>query len=634
MPLISVHDLRFSYPSSAEPALRGVGFTVEAGEYLAVVGANGSGKSTLARCLNGLLPAPPGSVFVAGFDPSVRAEREELRKRLSLVFQSPPDQIVSSVVEEDVAFGPENLGLALPEMRKRVERALRFVGLWTERKRSPRFLSAGQQQRLAVAGALAMEPACIVFDEATAMIDPAGRAAILELLDGLVRDGCAVVHITHDMAEAARARRVLALHEGRVAYDGDSRSFFARDDLAELGLERPQAMRIASALGLTPIPDESARALALRIWDMREPSLASVPSPGDSPPSHAAAALPDPAAASAPATSPGALPDLAAAPSPTAAPSPDFVFSAEDIVFRYLEGSGDESLALNGISLALPKGASLALVGATGSGKSTLLQLFAALASPSSGALNALGKDPSAGSTDLRSLRMGSPLSVQRPESAIFELYAGDEAAFGPRNQGHTGAALVERVREALDAVGLPYDAFRDRPCRALSGGQKRRLAIASVLSMRPQALLMDEPGSALDPGSRAALMDTLFAAATGKAGFVYATHSMEEAARADYMAVLASGRLLAFGSPRELFGRLFSDAWGIARPFAAELAAELRGRGLDLPADVLGPEELCRLLLSERDAAGAAKGCSAGAAKAVSASAALSADAGQGAAV
>jgi energy-coupling factor transport system ATP-binding protein len=339
-------------------------------------------------------------------------------------------------------------------------------------------------------------------------------------------------------------------------------------------------------------------------------------------------ALPDPMAATAPATGP------AAAPSPAAAPGPDFVFSAEDIVFRYLEGSGDESLALNGISLALPKGASLALVGATGSGKSTLLQLFAALASPSSGALNTLGKDPSAGSTDLRALRMGSPLSVQRPESAIFELYAGDEAAFGPRNQGHTGAALVERVREALDAVGLPYGAFRDRPCRALSGGQKRRLAIASVLSMRPQALLMDEPGSALDPGSRAALMDTLFDAATGKAGFVYATHSMEEAARADYMAVLASGRLLAFGTPRELFGRLFSDAWGIARPFAAELAAELRGLGLDLPPDVLGPEELCRLLLGERDATEAAKGCSAGAAMGVSASAALSAGAGQGAAV
>ncbi|HAE22706.1 MAG TPA: energy-coupling factor transporter ATPase, partial [Spirochaetaceae bacterium] len=146
MPLISVHDLHFSYPSAREPALRGLSFSVEAGEYLAVVGANGSGKSTLARCLNGLLPAPAGAVSVSGFDPSVRAERDELRKRLSLVFQSPPDQIVSSVVEEDVAFGPENLGLALPEMKRRVEGALKFAGLWQERKRSPRFLSAGQQQ--------------------------------------------------------------------------------------------------------------------------------------------------------------------------------------------------------------------------------------------------------------------------------------------------------------------------------------------------------------------------------------------------------------------------------------------------------------------------------------------------------
>jgi energy-coupling factor transport system ATP-binding protein len=188
---------------------------------------------------------------------------------------------------------------------------------------------------------------------------------------------------------------------------------------------------------------------------------------------------------------------------------------------------------------------------------------------------------------------MSSPLSVQRPESAIFELYAGDEVAFGPRNQGQSGPALVERVREAMDIVGLPYASYRDRPARALSGGQKRRLAIASVLSMRPQALVMDEPGSALDPGSRSALMDTLFAAAKGKAGFVYSTHAMEEAARADFMAVLAEGRLLAFGSPRELFGSRFSADWGIARPFAAELAAELRELGLAPPPDIVDEARL-----------------------------------------
>ncbi|HAE20988.1 MAG TPA: hypothetical protein DCG47_01510, partial [Spirochaetaceae bacterium] len=396
---------------------------------------------------------------------------------------------------------------------------------------------------------------------------PASRASILELLDELVHGGCAVIHITHDMAEAARAGRILALSEGRIAYDGESQGFFARDDLAELGLERPQAMRIASALGLKPIPAESARALSARIAGVSAtcPELRA-----------AAVAMDSPAAAV-----------------PVAALDAELAFSAENLVFRYLEGSGDESLALGGLSLALPVGKSLALVGATGSGKSTLLQLFAALANPSSGSVRVLGIDPSASGTDLRALRMSSPLSVQRPESAIFELYAGDEVAFGPRNQGLKGAALVERVLDAMDAVGLPYGAFRDRASRALSGGQKRRLALASVLSMRPQALVMDEPGSALDPGSRAGLMDTLFAAAKGRAAFVYSTHSMEEAARADYLAVLSSGRLAAFGPPSELFGKGFCADWGIARPFAAELAAELRALGMDIPIDVLHEDQL-----------------------------------------
>jgi len=221
------------------------------------------------------------------------------------------------------------------------------------------------------------------------------------------------------------------------------------------------------------------------------------------------------------------------------------------------------------------------------------LQLFAALANPSAGYVRALGKDPSDGGTDLRSLRMSAPLSVQRPESAIFELYAGDEVAFGPRNQGLKGSALVKSVREAMDIVGLPYDAYRDRRARALSGGQKRRLAIASVLSMRPEALVMDEPGSALDPVARAALMDTLFAAARGKAGFVYSTHAMEEAARAEFVAVLASGRLLAFGPPGDIFGSRFSADWGIAKPFAAELAAELRALGVAIPLDSVDEAQL-----------------------------------------
>ncbi len=549
MPLIEVSGLRYSYPHAAAPALDGVSFSVEAGEYLAVVGANGSGKSTLARCLNGLLTPPPRSVSVAGHDPSDPKGRRLTRRALSLVFQSPPDQIVASVVEEDVAFGLENLGTSPEDMRPRVRAALERVGLWELRYASPRFLSSGQQQRLAVAGALAMAPACLVFDEATAMIDPAGREEILRLMDELVAGGAAILHITHDMSEAARAQRALVLSRGRLVYDGPPAGLFASPDLASLGLGLPEAAVLARALGLAPLPGEESAALASRVV----------------------------AAGFKPAPTKGAdeASETEAAPTPEG-PSAPPAFALDGASYRYMAGTEDERLALDGVSCELARGRRLALVGATGSGKSTALQLVAALAQPSAGRAVVLGRDTSDPSVELRSLRMAAPLSIQRPESAIFEPYAGDEVAFGPRNRGLSGAALVDAVRRAMDAVGLAYDEFRDRPSRALSGGQKRRLALASVLAMAPEILVLDEPGSALDPVSRAELMGLLLSAEEGGRSVVFSTHAMEEAARADAVAVMIRGRLAAYGSPEEIFGKGWDDSWGLKRPFAAELAAEL----------------------------------------------------------
>lgn len=547
MPLIDVSGLSFSYPHAANPALDDVCFSVEAGEYVAVVGANGSGKSTLARCLNGLLTPPPRSVNVAGHDPSDLAGRRLARRALSLVFQSPPDQIVASVVEEDVAFGLENLGIAPDDMRPRVRAALERVGLWELRHSSPRFLSSGQQQRLAVAGALAMAPACLVFDEATAMIDPAGREEILRLMDELVAGGAAIMHITHDMSEAARAQRALVLSRGRLVYDGSPAGLFELPELASFGLRLPEAFVMMRSMGLAAQPGESPAGLAARVV--------------------AAGYRPAEAFGASAATEPGSAPEGSAASS---------AFELDGASYRYLAGTDDERLALDGVSCTLPRGGRLALVGATGSGKSTALQLVAALAQPSAGRAIVLGRDTGDPSVELRALRMAAPLSIQRPESAIFELYAGDEVAFGPRNRGLSGAALVDAVRRAMDAVGLPYDDYRDRPSRALSGGQKRRLALASVLAMSPEILVLDEPGSALDPVSRAELMELLLRAEGGGRSVAFSTHAMEEAARADAVAVMSGGRLAAFGSPEIIFGEGWDLAWGLKRPFAAELAAEL----------------------------------------------------------
>ncbi|TFG80061.1 MAG: ATP-binding cassette domain-containing protein [Spirochaetales bacterium] len=576
MALIEVRSLTFSYPTSAAPVLSGIDLSIEAGEYVAVVGANGSGKSTLARCLNGLLKPPVGSVNIGGFDPALPNQVFDVRKQLSLVFQSPPDQIVASVVEEDVAFGLENLGIPKPEMDRRVDRALTVTGLLSERRRPPRFLSAGQQQRLALAGALAMEPGCIVFDEATAMIDPAGRVAILDLMDELAGSGTSIVHITHDMAEAARASRIVVLAAGKIAHDGSAVSLFSRHDLISLGLEAPESMVIARALGLPAVPGESARSLGLRI----AAGLPGIRARGD-------AGLPEsdtPVAKATRAVSSAGADDTASA-----------AYRVQEAAFTYLAGTANERSALTDINLVVGRGTTLAVIGATGSGKSTLLQILAALAAPAAGHSSTFGFDISDAKTDLRTLRMRSPLAVQRPETAIFELYTGDEVAFGPRNQGLTGEALVKRVRTGMELVGLPFKDFRDIRCRALSGGQKRRLALASILSMDPDGLVLDEPDSALDPVSRESVMEAIFDTTRNGKTLVYSTHSMEEAVRADKICVMVRGRLAALGSPADIFGADWDEEWGLGRPFTAEVAYELHKAGLDRFTGIVNATDLLR---------------------------------------
>jgi len=548
MAIVSTDSLSYTYPGSLEPALSGVSLEIDEGDYIAIVGANGSGKSTFVRCLNGLLQPPAGAVSVAGADPSTPDGRTAARRVISLVFQSPPDQIVASVVEEDVAFGLENLGVPRPAMRDRVEAALVAVDLLEERTRSPRFLSAGQQQRLAVAGAIAMRPRVVAFDEATSMIDPMGRAAVLGLMDDLVAGGIAVIHVTHDMDEAARARRIAVLSEGRLVFLGSPAGLFASDRLDALRLARPRSYSAALALGLKPVIGEDAAALG-----------------------HRAAA------------------ELKSAPefrqSPTSTPvdtAPAFSLKAASM--SYLAGTESERLAVDAVSLEVPAGSVVALVGRTGSGKSSLLQLLDGLALPDSGVALSLGVDTASRNVDLRAVRMRAPLAVQRPESAIFEAYAGDEVAFGPRNQGLSGQTLVDRVRAAMDAAGLPFDEFRDRQPRTLSGGMKRRLALASILSLDPDALLLDEPGSALDPASRAEILNLIHeyagyctVVAAGRVRtVVMSTHSMDEAAAADLVAVMKAGAVVAFGPPARVFGDNWDESWGLDRPFAYQLQAAM----------------------------------------------------------
>jgi len=254
--MIHVRDVTFTYPGSAgSPAVSHVSLSVAPGEMVVMLGRNGSGKSTLARLLNGLLVPDSGSVTVDGLDTASDSDIWEIRRHIGLVFQNPDNQIVGTFVEEDVAFGPENLGIPRPELRRRVTKALDAVGLSGFERREPHLLSGGQKQRLAIAGALALEPAYLVFDEPTAMLDPYGREEVLGVLAKLRTGGTGIVHVTHHVADAADADRVLVLEGGGAAFDGGPDALFGdAGQVAELGLDLPPAGRLAHNLRAAGVP--------------------------------------------------------------------------------------------------------------------------------------------------------------------------------------------------------------------------------------------------------------------------------------------------------------------------------------------------------------------------------------------
>ena len=247
--LFQLNNLCFSYCHQAgkKQVLNFINKEIRAGEYLALIGGNGSGKTTLAKHLNGLLLPTEGSVIVNGMDTCNEKNLLAVRQTVGLVFQNPDNQIVASVVEEDVAFGPENLGIELAEMKQRVTMALDTVGLTSYRRSSPDFLSGGEKQRLALAGVLALNPQCLVLDEATSMLDQAGRNQLMKIIFRLNKElGVTVIHITHDMDEAALSERVWVLCEGRVILDGPPREVFKhRKHLHECGLDLPDIAEIS-----------------------------------------------------------------------------------------------------------------------------------------------------------------------------------------------------------------------------------------------------------------------------------------------------------------------------------------------------------------------------------------------------
>ena len=259
MKFIEVKDLTIEFTKIDEngaevpgkTALQDVSFDIEKGSFVAVVGMNGSGKSTLAKCLNGLLVPSSGSVTVSGFDTADEKHIWDVRSRVGMVFQNPDNQLVSSIVEDDVAFGPENLGVEPKEIRRRVDDALHRVGMYELKDKGAHMLSGGQKQRIAIAGAIAMRPECIVFDEPTAMLDPKGRASVMEIIRDLNAEGITCILITHFMNEAEQADRIIVLRKGHVLCDRSPEDLFSdREMIEKAGLEMPPAIELRDKAGL------------------------------------------------------------------------------------------------------------------------------------------------------------------------------------------------------------------------------------------------------------------------------------------------------------------------------------------------------------------------------------------------
>ena len=258
--MLQTEHLSFTYPAeegqTSTVALEDVSLSIERGSFVVVLGHNGSGKSTLAKHMNAVLLPSGGTVYVEGMDTRDEALLLEIRRRVGMVFQNPDNQIVANVVEEDVAFGPENLGVPTTEIRRRVDDALAAVGMEKFARHAPHLLSGGQKQRIAIAGIIAMEPECIVLDEATAMLDPAGRREVLDTVHRLNRErGITVVLITHHMSEAEDADRVIVMNDGVVAMDGTPRQVFARvEELHGFGLAAPDTVELLDGLRQAGLP--------------------------------------------------------------------------------------------------------------------------------------------------------------------------------------------------------------------------------------------------------------------------------------------------------------------------------------------------------------------------------------------
>lgn len=516
---IKLSDLHFTYRHTEQPALAGVDLAVSPAEFVVILGPSGAGKSTLCYALNGLVPKFQrgelrGSVALFG-QPSASMKVNNLAETVGLVFQDFESQLFSTNVELEVAFAPENFGVELDDIRRRVQECLATVGLTGLERREPATLSGGQKQRLAIASVLSMQPQIVVMDEPTTDLDPLGKEGVFAVARRLRERGLTMVIAEHETEEAAVADRVIVLNEGRVLADGPPAEILTRADwLEELGVQPLGAAQLTARLGLEPALTVDGAVEALAAAGYR--------------------------------VAPDALGQFRDQDAPAEG---EIAVEVRELEHRYPNGL----VALQGASLTIRQGEFVAVLGQNGSGKTTLVKHLNGLLMPTAGQVVVNGAPTSSQTM----LQLGRTVGYvfQNPDHQIFADTVFEEVAFGPRNHGIPAGEVKERVQEALAAVGL---AGRDDDDPfALTKGERQRVAVASILATRPKVIILDEPTTGLDYKEQRKMMELVRQLNQAGHTIICVTHTMWVVAEyARRTVVVKDGRIWMDGPTREVMAR------------------------------------------------------------------------------
>lgn len=553
-------------------AVKDLSLEIQQGEFIAILGHNGSGKSTFAKLLNALLEPTKGTITIEGMNTGETEEVWNIRKNAGMIFQNPDNQIIGTMVEEDVAFGPENLGVPTEEIISRVAGALETVGMTAYSQQSPHRLSGGQKQRVAIAGVLAMQPKCIIFDESTAMLDPQGRKEVLQAAHTLNQEkNITVLYITHDMDEIIDADRVLVLHHGELVLEGTPVEVFrSKEQLKEYGLVLPNMTELTERLKEAGIMIQNP---VLRMEDLiREVNRLR--------PLHGTA------------VTGGGMQDRKIQKESNGQSNAQQAMTdglvLDQVSYEYSPKTIYAYQALHQVSLTIAQGEFVAIIGHTGSGKSTLIQQFNGLLQPTEGHIYYKGKDIYEKDYKRAQLRGKVGLVFQYPEYQLFAETVLEDVSFGPKNLGLPLLEIQQRAFQAIAAVGLE-DTIYDMSPFELSGGQKRRVAIAGVLAMQPEMLVLDEPVAGLDPAGRRELLDMLKKLNEDGMTIVLVSHNMEDVAEyARRIVVMDHGKIALDGDTTQVFRQERTlQELGLEIPVVTHLMKELARLGHPVSTDI-----------------------------------------------